>query len=909
MNLWKKKGLALLLGAAMVVSVAACGGSETTPEATPTVTMAPTATVVPTKAPEPTATIAPTATEAPTVTPEPTATVAPTATPEPTATPTPEPTATPVPTEAPAAGYVEPMRDMTAEQIVLEMGTGWNLGNTMDGHTGFTPLETLWQPYVTTKGLMTAVHDAGFNTVRVPVTWGNMIDDENGYAINEQWMARVQEIVDYCVSQDMYCIINIHHDGAEQSGWLRVGAEDLGPVKEKFAGVWKNIAERFKDYDEHLIFESMNEVVGPDNSDAGIKKDMQVIMELNQLFVDTVRATGGNNAKRWLSVPGRYTNIINTTKEEYGFEMPKDAAGHLFLAVHDYDWLFGLAENMTNRTYSEITAQNLETNMQKLSRFVEAGYPVILGEYGAIDKNNTTERAYYVEAVNHMCKKIGIVPVLWDAGAFNHEDPEKADFCFTIIRRDTYELMYPELTYGIMRGFNINYESLADIAKEPEFTALADLVLTVDAAGTVLENESLQMSIGEYKKLEAKKLPEDCNDVVLWKTSDPDVATVYNGQLHAKSTGVATITVCGMYGDVQKEFTVLVNGQASENPCTKIVVPQTTLTIPQGSHANLEAAMEPENTDAFFTYKSTNEDICTVNEFGEVTAHQAGIAYVIIQSSTGLNRSVKIKVSAVSSSGEIQVALNAYFTDNAHNYYGNDVGQTTTITGNGQYTVVIDATTDLSDAAKNAGVTSLAGIGSLYIKDYLVTTAVKTKTGTATCDIMYDKVVVDGVELTVTQTAPKTALKNGVLDTGDPMNAWDGSAVAEVTANSDYTLNIAGIAEPKRIEVTFTISNLVFESTETVESIPITSLKAAETTATMAVGETREFVIAVEPGDTTEKVAFMSDDTSVAVVDVTGRLPEEGKVTVKVTCLKAGSTSITAMGEQRGKAKIKITAE
>lgn len=903
MKVWKKKGLALLLSAAMMLSMTACGGSEKIPEITPTVvptaTLAATPTTAPTEAPatptaEPTATTAPTPTQAVIPTAEPTAT--PTQAVEPTA----EPTATLVPTEAPAATATEPFRSLTADEMVAEMGTGWNLGNTMDGHTGFTPLETLWQPYVTTKGLMTAVHDAGFNTVRVPITWGNMIDDENGYAINEQWMARVQEIVDYCVSQDMYCIINIHHDGAEQTGWLRVGAEDLGPVKEKFAAVWKHIAERFRDYDEHLIFESMNEVTGPDNTDAGIKKDMQVIMELNQIFVDTVRATGGNNAQRWLSVPGRYTNIVNTTNEAYGFEMPTDVAGHLFLAVHDYDWLFGLAENMTNRTYSEKAAQNLEANMQKLSRFIDAGYPVILGEYGAIDKNNTSERVYYLEAVNYMCKKIGIVPVLWDAGAFNHEDPEKADFCFTIIRRDTYELMYPELTYGIMRGFNLNYGSLADVVKEPALVTMT---------GITVNEAEVSLGINEYITITAVKEPADCNDILLWKTSNPDVATVYNGLVHGKGTGIATITAFSMTGDVKVEIPVRVNGQISENPCTKIVIPQTTVTIPQGSHANLEATMEPENTDATLTYKSTNEDICTVNEFGEVTAHSAGIAYVIIQSSTGLNRSVKIKVSAVASTGEIQVALNAYYTDGVHNYYGNDVGQTTTITGNGQYTVVIDATTDLSDAAKAAGVTSLAGIGSLYIKDYLVTTAVKTRTEVATCDIMYDKVVVDGQELTVTQTAPKTALKAGVLDTGDPFNAWDGSAVAEVTANSDFSLNIAGIAEPKRIEVTFTISNLVFESTEAGETVTITSIKATETEATMAVGETREFTITVEPGDTTEKVAFMSDDSSVAVVDVTGRLPEEGVVTVKVTCIKAGKTTITAMGEQRGKAKIKITAE
>lgn len=884
MKVWKKRGLALLLSAAMVLSLAACGDKNTTPETTPT--MAPTATEAPaTPTAEPTATTAPTE--------------APTATPEPTATPTPEPTV------APAASGTEPFRSLTADEIVAEMGTGWNLGNTMDGHTGFTPLETLWQPYVTTKELITAVHDAGFNTVRVPITWGNMIDDENGYAINEQWMSRVQEIVDYCVSQDMYCIINIHHDGAEQTGWLRVGAADLGPVKAKFAGVWKTIAERFKDYDEHLIFEAMNEVVGPDNTDNGIKKDMQVIMQLNQIFVDTVRATGSNNAKRWLSVPGRYTNIVNTTKEAYGFEMPKDEAGSLFLAVHDYDWLFGLAENMTNRTYSEKSAQNLEANMQKLSRFVDAGYPVILGEYGAIDKNNTTERAYYAEAVNHMCKKIGIVPVWWDAGAFNHEDADKADFCFTLIRRDTYELMYPEITYGIMRGFNLNYAGLADITKEPELIPMTSIALDTKSQYP----DGIFLEAGEYVHVDAQKLPETCNDIVVWKSSNPDVATVYNGMIHGKSMGVATITASSLMGDAEASITVTVLGQTSEAPCTKIVVPQTTVTIPQGSHANLQATMEPENTDAFFTYVSTNEDICTVNEYGEVYAKSAGIAYVIIQSSTGLNRSVKIKVSAVSSSGEIQVALNAYFTDGVHNYYGNDVGPVTTITGNGQYTVVIDATTDLSDAAKAAGVTSLAGIGSLYIKDYLVTTAVKTKTEAATCDIMYDKVVVDGEELKVTQTAPKTALKAGTLDTGDPMNAWDGSAVEGVTANTDYSLNIAGHPEPKRIEVTFTISNLVFESTEVVETVPITSIKATETEATMAVGETREFTITVEPGETTEKVAFMSDDSSVAVVDVTGRLPEAGIVTVKVTCIKAGKTTITAMGEQRGKAKIKITAE
>lgn len=126
------------------------------------------------------------------------------------------------PAEAGAAAL--PFRVLTGEELTLEMGMGWNLGNTMDGHTGFTPNEIQWQDIRTTRELIKAVHDAGFNTVRVPVTWGTMIDDENNYAIDEKWISRVQDIVDYAIEQDMYVIVNIHHDGAEQSGWLRIAS-------------------------------------------------------------------------------------------------------------------------------------------------------------------------------------------------------------------------------------------------------------------------------------------------------------------------------------------------------------------------------------------------------------------------------------------------------------------------------------------------------------------------------------------------------------------------------------------------------------------------------------------------------------------------------------------------------------
>ena len=214
------------------------------------------------------------------------------------------------------------------------MGAGWNLGNTMDGHTGFTPYELQWQNDKTTKALIKSIHDLGFNTVRIPVTWGTKIDDNNNYQIDEAWINRVQDIVDYCINQDMYCIINIHHDGAEQTGWLRIASDDQETLEKKFAGVWKNIANRFKDYDEHLIFESMNEVQGIKMTPA---EENAVIMKLNQIFTNTVRATGSNNSERWLMMPGKYNYIDSVCNEKNKFSLPEDTVpDRQIVSIHYY---------------------------------------------------------------------------------------------------------------------------------------------------------------------------------------------------------------------------------------------------------------------------------------------------------------------------------------------------------------------------------------------------------------------------------------------------------------------------------------------------------------------------------------------------------------------------------------------
>ena len=130
-----------------------------------------------------------------------------------------------------------PCKVLTADEMVSEMGTGWNLGNTMDGHNGFTPNETLWQNVETTQEFIKVLHDTGFNNIRIPITWGTMIDDSNDYKIDEKWMSRVQDIVDYAIHMNMYVLINVHHDGAAQSVWLRLASDDSDFVIEKFEAV------------------------------------------------------------------------------------------------------------------------------------------------------------------------------------------------------------------------------------------------------------------------------------------------------------------------------------------------------------------------------------------------------------------------------------------------------------------------------------------------------------------------------------------------------------------------------------------------------------------------------------------------------------------------------------------------
>lgn len=245
--------------------------------------------------------------------------------------------------------------DLNQSQIVEAMGPGWNLGNQLESVTDNVPEETNWGNPVITEKLIQSVKAAGFKSIRIPVSYFAKIDDDKDYTIDSKWLDRVQEVVDYCIKNDLYAVINIHGDGYNtiDGSWLLCNGKNQTEIKKKYKKVWKQIAERFKNYDEHLLFESMNEEFDGSYSEPN-KEYYQNINDYNQIFVDTVRKTGDNNTKRWLIIPGWNTNIDYTARD-YGFKLPTDQyrdkpidkeEQRIMISVHYYSpWDFCGGEN------------------------------------------------------------------------------------------------------------------------------------------------------------------------------------------------------------------------------------------------------------------------------------------------------------------------------------------------------------------------------------------------------------------------------------------------------------------------------------------------------------------------------------------------------------------------------------
>lgn len=363
--------------------------------------------------------------------------------------------------------------DLNQSQIVEAMGPGWNLGNQLESVTDNVPEETNWGNPVITEKLIQSVKAAGFKSIRIPVSYFAKIDDDKDYTIDSKWLDRVQEVVNYCIKNDLYAVINIHGDGYNtiDGSWLLCNGKNQTEIKKKYKKVWKQIAERFKNYDEHLLFESMNEEFDGSYSEPN-KEYYQNINDYNQIFVDTVRKTGDNNTKRWLIIPGWNTNI-DYTAGDYGFKLPTDQyrdksidkeEQRIMISVHYYSpWDFCGGENCvitqwgneaddpskTSTTCDETYMKN-QLNLMKTT-FADKGYPVFIGEYGSIDKTsydseNEYYRAYFARKLCQLSRKNGCIPMYWDNG-YNGVHG------FGLFDRTTCEITQPVIIDAIMEGF------------------------------------------------------------------------------------------------------------------------------------------------------------------------------------------------------------------------------------------------------------------------------------------------------------------------------------------------------------------------------------------------------------------------------------------------------------------------
>jgi endoglucanase len=321
----------------------------------------------------------------------------------------------------------------TAVQLAAKIKLGWNIGNSLEATGG----ETAWGNPKVTKALIDLVKANGFNAIRIPCSWNQNLSNPNKGEISTVWLNRVKEVVQYCIDNDMYVLINIHWDGGWLENNITEDKKEANNAKQK--AFWEQIATHFRGFDEHLLFASANE---PNVENA---TQMAVLTSYHQTFIDAVRSTGGKNAYRTLVVQGPSTDIDKTNK--LMLSLPTDTANNrMMVEVHYYTpWNFcGMEKDETwgkmfyywgtayhsktdterNATYGE------EADLDKLfasmkTQFVDKGIPVVLGEFGAIRRTTLTgdalslhlaSRAYYLKYLVQKAKANGLLPFYWDEG-------------------------------------------------------------------------------------------------------------------------------------------------------------------------------------------------------------------------------------------------------------------------------------------------------------------------------------------------------------------------------------------------------------------------------------------------------------------------------------------------------------
>jgi endoglucanase len=336
----------------------------------------------------------------------------------------------------------KPFLDISAEELTAKIKIGWNLGNTLDA-----PSETAWGNPKTKKSHIDAIKAAGFNAVRIPVSWSRHVD--KNYNINVKFMKRVKEIVGYAIDNDMYILLNSHHDNSI----FKIQDKDMPTSKKAFEKIWTQIAGQFRNENEKLIFEGLNEPRTEGSSkewQGGTAEERNNLNLLEQIFVDVVRKSDSNNTKRILMVSTYAASSDQVPLD--GVVLPDDPLNYVnkfIVSVHSYSpYNFALNEgNGAVDTWSESNPNDTRDIKNTIDRpynkFVSNGIPVIIGEFGAINRNNESTRAEWAEFYVSYAKSKNIPCFWWDDGGN-----------FKLLNRGNNNFYFPAIKSALMRGLN-----------------------------------------------------------------------------------------------------------------------------------------------------------------------------------------------------------------------------------------------------------------------------------------------------------------------------------------------------------------------------------------------------------------------------------------------------------------------
>ena len=352
----------------------------------------------------------------------------------------------------------------SAIETAKEMKTGWNLGNTLDA-TGTKRInsETSWGQPKTTKEMIQGLAKSGIKTIRIPVSWHNHLIDSN-YTIDPKWMARVKEITDWAIEEDMYVILNSHHDNNNSPAKMKAGngyypnTTNYEESKRFLENVWSQICLAFNNgYDEHLIFETMNEprLVGTshewwfDKNASECQDAAETLNKLNQDVVNTIRSSGGNNEKRFIACPGLQASPDSALAD--AFVMPTDIeSGRLMVSVHMYSpYKFAMESPGATKYTPQMSRENAMTFKRLADKFLANGYAVYIGEYGATNKNNLEDRVAWFHDFIKFTKAHGIPCLLWDNQVWEVKGKDYNEH-FGYYNRSEQKWFFPEILDAIV---------------------------------------------------------------------------------------------------------------------------------------------------------------------------------------------------------------------------------------------------------------------------------------------------------------------------------------------------------------------------------------------------------------------------------------------------------------------------